>query len=520
MNKWVSLILKNLPMIILGVLLAFLMYWRWKVGLTRFFDVDEFSYLHWTADFARGSRPYTDFFMFFTPGFLWFFAPLVFLFPHGPMIFLAARVVSLGIFAVMLVLLGVLFASIRGRRWALLPVVLLAFLPMPYDKFLETRPDNLATLLAFGGLVFQVSALLGAKKSQALWFWSGMCYMASLVVFVKTLPFVLVGCAIAILDSVWGKGVPFGVWWKNLLRRKPDPDIRAFFVGLLIPLGVFLVWVSSLGDIGKVWYSLTKLPFEANMIGKLGLMEPHLFFFPNGSFYGGSATVTNGLILNHTLWFIGIIAGVVRFFTPFIAAAGDRRKALAELLIGGVFVLSVVLYVQFFPLKHSQYLIPIALFIAYYSSDAFVLGLQWINKTMGIIALGLVLIAGAYIIGKTTIEVNQVKLFWSNTVQLQQVALLVDSIPPQAEVLDLEGRMLFWRDPYYICCVPFGSFTRFLSRQPPVLRDVLEMKKVPYIYQGDSNRFSVLSYEDQLYIRKAYVPVTGWGETLWERIGI
>src|SRR3990172_4488482 len=124
MNKWVSLILKNLPMIILGVLLVFLMYWRWKVGLTRFFDVDEFSYLHWTADFARGSRPYTDFFMFFTPGFLWFFAPLVFLFPHGPMIFLAARVVSLGIFAVMLVLLGVLFASIRGRRWALLPVVL------------------------------------------------------------------------------------------------------------------------------------------------------------------------------------------------------------------------------------------------------------------------------------------------------------------------------------------------------------------------------------------------------------
>ncbi|KKW10811.1 MAG: seg [Microgenomates group bacterium GW2011_GWC1_49_7] len=60
----------------LSALLIFLLVWRWRVSATRFFDVDEFSYLHWTAQVARGELPYVDFFSYFTPGFMWAFTPI------------------------------------------------------------------------------------------------------------------------------------------------------------------------------------------------------------------------------------------------------------------------------------------------------------------------------------------------------------------------------------------------------------------------------------------------------------
>lgn len=518
MNKWVAFLIKHSLVILLGLLLGYLMYWRWQVSQTRFFDVDEFSYLHWAANVARGQRPYTDFFMFFTPGFLWLFAPLFSLFPHEPGVFIAARVVSFGIFLGILFFLWLLFSATRGKKWALLPVIFLAFLPMPYDKFLETRPDNLSTLLGFGGLVLQVLAMTKQKDGKSLWFWSGFMYMASLVVFAKTLPFIMVGSTIAFVSFWWGKNESFRVWWKSFLHTpKAKLELFAFIQGLAVPLGIFFVWILTLGDIGQAWYSLTTLPFEANTFGKFTIMEPHLFFFPNGSFYGGSATITKGLILNHTIWIIGIIAGVLRSVTPFITSQGERKHVLVEVLIGGVFLLSVFGYVQFFPLKHSQYLIPIAIFIAYYCADICAQMLDGIIKRAGTITAFAVILACSYILSIATIEVNQVKLSWSNVAQLQQIQILADSIPPEATILDLEGRMVFWKDAYYICCVPFGSFVQFLSRPPGSLTAVLESKKIPYIFQGDSNRLALLSSEEQSYIRGNYTPVKGWGQGLWER---
>lgn len=478
---------KKLPTIILGVLLLFLLYWRWRVGITRFFDVDEFSYLHWAANFARGERPYTDFFLFITPGFLWFFAPLIKLFSFQASVFLAARVVSFILFLGMLGLLTLLFGTTRGWRWALIPAVLLSFLPMPYDKFLEVRPDNLATFLAFGGMVLEVLALRRKKHTTRLWFWSGFCYMASIVVLVKTLPFLLVGAIF--------------VWWHG--------NRKAFFSGFSVPLGIFLLSLLTLGDLGKAWYSLTKLPLEANMLATNFVMEPHLFFFPTSFFYGGDG-VTLGLLFNHAIWFIGIIMAVYRFLTPFLTG-GD---VFSELLVGGVFLLSVLGYVEFFPLKHSQYLIPIAIFIAYYSADMIAIVLSKVDKILPVFVL---LIIGGYYISVATVQVNQIKLLWTNTTQLSQLDSLTKIVDPASEVLDLEGRMIFAKDAYYICCVPFGSFQQYLTYPLPILRDVLEAKKVPYLFQGDSNRMPLLSPEDQVYIRNNYTSVTGWGEALWRR---
>jgi hypothetical protein len=506
-NRNVKILVYFFPTIILGGLLIYLLYWRLQVGLTRFFDVDEFSYLHWASNVARGSMPYKDFFFYGTPGFLWFLAPLMKTFGNSIEVFIVARVTSFGIFLGMLALLGTLFAKTRSIRYVLVPVVILAFLPMPYDKLLEARPDNLMTFCALAGLVLEVFAIEGSGNRRRYWFFSGFFYMASLVVLVKTIPFAVVGTLIAIAAT----------WSGKELRKQIPQELLIFIAGMAVPLVIFIAWIVLLGILPMAWYSLTKLPFEVNKISNFGPMEPDLFFFPNGSFYGGTKLITLSLIMNHGIWVIAGIMGAFRCLTPFITGKGNKRNALIEILVAGVFVSSIYGYITYWPLKHSQYLIPIAIFVAYYFADGVVWLLELADRKIPLYGMVCILLVGAYYFIQANYEVNYVKIGWSNDVQMYQAKVLIDTVKPTEEVLDLDGRMLFWKDAYYICCVPFGSFTGFMSRPPPPLRDVLEEKKTPYIYQGDSNRLSVLSWQDINYIKTMYAPVTGWGETFWKR---
>jgi len=46
-----------------------LIFFRYKLTLTRYFDADEFAHLHWGYSFLTGEKPYTDFFYIFPPYF-------------------------------------------------------------------------------------------------------------------------------------------------------------------------------------------------------------------------------------------------------------------------------------------------------------------------------------------------------------------------------------------------------------------------------------------------------------------
>lgn len=447
-----------------GIVLLILLVFRLQISLTRFFDVDEFTYLHWTGDLVRGLKPYVDFFLFVPPGFLWFLAPVVRVFWGSVDVFIAGRIVAFLIFLGILGSLGYLWKITRGTKHLLLPAIILAFLPMPYDKFLEIRPDNLATLIGLIGLISLIR-----KK----YFWAGVCYGVSLLILPKSLPQVMVALLIA-------------------------PSIAR---GIAVPFFIFGVWALTLGDLGKVWYSLTKLPFEANQIGRYFIMEPHLFFFPNASFYGlpaqaGGNGVTPGLLVNHAVWIIGLFAGIIALLT---------RWNTRDLLISGSFFALVYSYVEFFPLKHSQYLIPIAVFVSYYAAVAF-------SKLKEAILL-LVLVMFVFVAW----DVNRIKLTWTNDVQRNQTGELLKIIPKDSEVFDLEGRLMFWNNSYPICCLPMGSFTPLLSQKPEALAKVLEKQQTQYIFQGDTGRFTTLAASDEAYIREFYQPVPGWGEALWRR---
>ncbi len=514
----VKLLLRTVEFLALLALLGFLFYWRFQVSETRFFDVDEFTHMHWAADMARGQKPYVDFFTFFTPGFYWMLMPLFWLYSRNPMIFLAARMSMLFVFAGTVCLIGILFALLRSRRYALLPMVLLAFLPMPYDKFLEIRPDNVATFLGLAGVVVQVYAMLnrGKKDIHRWWLTAGISYALSLVVLVKTLPFVVMGVIIASVDAGFWEWVSDCFRRKRIIHYNLALPYKMFILGLAGVLGIFVLWLLSLGHLSTVWYSLTKMAFEANTVGQLYSMEPNLFFFPNVSFYGDWG-ITRPLIINHTIWIVGVIAGTYRLVTPFLTADGKRERVLSELLVSSIFILSVIGYVMFFPLKHSQYLIPIAIFIVWFAADFCIEVLRFCRKNLfGDISVVILILLFSYVLAKETVHVNALKLITSNTVQLTQTNQLLTMIGPNGTVLDLDGRLIFWKDPYYICCLPFGTFEQYLSHKPPSLSDALESERIQYIFQGDSGRLGQL-WSDLPYIESHYTRVPGWGDALWKR---
>jgi hypothetical protein len=477
---------------LLGGLLLYLLWWRLHVSSIRFFDIDEFSYMHWTAEVARGEHMYTDFFSYFTPGFMWVMAPIFWVYGVSAQVFMAGRAVSFAIFLGILGSLGYLFGITRGWKWALLPAVILAFLPMPYDKFLEIRPDNLSTLLAILGVIGEIRAIRG---KNIWWFVSGLAYSASLFVLAKTLPIVVVGAGIAFLSS-----------------RK---QFKYFLLALISPWVLFFVGAYIGGHFSQVWYSVTRLPFEVYESVKNYPMEADLFFFPNVSFYGISPGITMGLIVNHMIWILAVLIGTYRFVTPF--REGNREKALVEILLGGIFFVSVFGYVKFFPLKHSQYLIPIAVFVAYHCADGLSVFFDWLARAGGYESLIIVLMGFSYLLITVTKEVNAPKLLNTNTMQRTELALLLRTITLSARVVDLEGRMVFWPEGYPLSSISIDSALEFVTNRPLPLFKYLEQRPADYIWDGDSGRLGTLTADNIAYIHDHFAPVPGWAGRLWKR---
>jgi len=445
------------------------LYWKFRLGLVRFFDVDEMAYLHWAHNVVSGRVPFVDFLSYVPPGFLYVLAPLFWIFQEAS-ILTAGRVFAWVVFVGMCGVLGAVFVSIRGNmvdkggkgNWEeklwyfVLPGLFLSFLPMPADKLLEVRPDNLAVLISLFGLLFHV------RKRN---FWAGFFYSVSLLILPKTLPQVLVG-------TLWGA----------LGSRGDKGSFFRLVLGLGVPIGIFGVWMMSTGNISLVWYSLTALPLEVNRIGEQFGMQPDLFFYPNDMYYG-SGGWNIGLIANHTIWLIGIFVGAVRLVT-------------GDFLVAGTFFAYIFVFMYGYPLRHPQYLIPIAAFIALFAADFLVT----LKKKIGVIwVLGV--IGGMFLVFQT---VNEQKLSSATQEDARKLTQALSIIPKNSYVLDMVGSTIFYRDPYYVSAVPFGQWMPYLSRPLPSLSETLENTQTNYIYSGKTDRVDTLPERDKVYIYSKY----------------
>lgn len=484
---------------------ALLLLSRFQLGQIRYFDSDEFAYFHWAHNVFSTRVPFIDFLSYVPPGFVYIVAPLFFFF-RGTAVLFAGRVFAWVVFVGICVSLGAIFVSSRGIKWRTypwtlwLPGLVLAFLPMPADKFLEFRPDNLAMMLALIGTYFHIRGFSGGTKR--VWFWAGVLYSVALIVLPKALP--QVGIAVLITLGWW--------LWGNESVKQKSQSVGALVAGMGIPLGVFGIWAvcvaRTLHGMDTIIYSLTRLPLEVNRIGDLFGMDPSLFFYPNDVYYGTPGW-NIGLIVNHFIWLVGLTIGVVRLCTPFLGGKSEQHGVWSELLLAGSFVAYVAAFMYGYPLRHPQYLIPIAVFVAFYAADA-VYGMALASETYPVHRL---MFVTAYIVGIIFLcqvghNVDTGKMAGTNATDVQNLQTALNTIPANTYVLDMVGSTIYFRDPYYVSAVPFGQWEPYLSQPLPDLVQALERTKTVYLYDGRSGRLHTLSPGDQSYIDATYSSVS------------
>jgi hypothetical protein len=207
--------------------------------------------------------------------------------------------------------------------------------------------------------------------------------------------------------------------------------------------------------------------------------------------------------MNHILWFVGIIVGVIRLTTPFIP--GGRKGVWIELLIAGSCFLYTAAFVLWYPLRHAQYLIPVAIFVAFYVADVVAVLYDAVTRSkVGAMVFVVTFLLALYIAYGINITVSAPKFAWTN---LEDNVILSDAlktIPKDAYVLDLVGSTIYFRDPYYVSAVSFTDWMRYVSRPLPSLSQALEKTHTPFIYQDKLGRINDLPPDAKSYIDAKY----------------
>ena len=480
------------------ILFALSLWWKLQLGLVRYFDADEFAYLHWAHNVYTGRIPIIDFLMYAPPGFLYILAPIYAFFTGtGPLII--GRVFAWLVYVGIVIILGLIHTAVRrGKRMQLslllLPGFMLSVLAIPADKMLEIRPDNIATFLALLGVYSEV--LLFSQPRPLYAFSTGLFYTASLFVLPKTLPFILVGLCTAL----------------GRFLTSPEQGKRQLFIrwimGCLIPCAGFLLWVAAVTPGGegvmRIIYSLTRLPFEVNRIAERFGMQADLFFYPNWTYYGleGWNIV---LIVNHVLWLFGIFVSSIRLMTPFLPNGKDG--VWQELLLAGTYFANVIMFMYGYPLRHAQYLIPVAVFIAFYAADGIYTLMESMARRSIFVIAAPIGLGSLVFLGIVLSISSKSKLAMTNADDLAFLSAVTRTIPRDAYVLDLVGTTIYYRDPYYVSAVPFGEWKQYLSEPLPDLLPALTATNTRYIYAGKLGRVSSLSHEEQTHIAERYSPM-------------
>src|SRR3989338_10158172 len=119
--------IKRLIVVLCFLSLILQIFFRYKLTLTRYFDVDEYAHLHWGYNILTGSIPYRDFFYIFPPYFLFPVAAIIAAFVRKAQTLIAVRGF---IFLIQLAAYIALFLwarKLRGMLVALMALVIFIF---------------------------------------------------------------------------------------------------------------------------------------------------------------------------------------------------------------------------------------------------------------------------------------------------------------------------------------------------------------------------------------------------------
>ncbi|MCL4360210.1 glycosyltransferase family 39 protein [Patescibacteria group bacterium] len=453
---------------------------RLYLGLSRYFDADEFAHLHWTWLLTHGFIPYRDFFLYHIPVFQAFLSPL-FRLPDGPLPLYAARMFVWVIFLVTTGIVYMLGKKMTDRRSARIAALLFVVFPLTLDKTIEVRPDMLMTLLFLVSLLL----LLPDRVKPHRLFWSGFFLGASLMIFPK-----MVFAVPAWLFLTWRGHIRRGTYSAAGLSV-------ALGTGFLIPLTLTFLWLISMGvfplavEAVTVWSVIVnagKLPFSL-----------WLALSPYPSLY----IDRGGLSLP---WLFGTAVWV-------LASAGLVQTALKNRTLAGFLLLytgGAVVFLYLFPAPYVQYFIPLSVFACILAGHALTAlarrlsVLTHAGRVENAVYLLIAALALVSFLRQTSVRIGSAA---DNREQLGVIRDILRISKPTDTVYDMVGSYVFRPDGYYICCHPYQEFADQLPIKLPTLRGSLIAHNTRYVIMDRTGQvFWKPKPEDLEFLTATYLP--------------
>lgn len=498
---------------VLLIILVYLLNWHYRLSLTRYFDIDEFAHLHWGYNLLTGMYPYKDFFYMIPPFFLYPIAFIINFFGRSVNALLMARMMILLAFCGMGLVTFLITRKLRNTLTAFIAVIVLSLLPIPSDKMLEIRPDNIAIFLSLAGLY--AFMLAHEKKSQFIFFLAGLFYSLSLGIVPKTIFFLIPPVIILIFDFISRDTLS-----SSRALRRGDPGIASgrdprsdmtlikelkyhflpFITGIFLPLLVVVfLFIYYQKPILALQSTTTITASITAVLGDKFYMRPDIFFYPNDTYYGLPG-YSAPYLLNLLLYFSASFYAI--FFILSVFSHKDYEKCVREFMVGASFFLNLYAFVHIFPLKHAQYLIPLTPFISIF----FAILLEKITRHRLIRKYQMMLIVAVLLyfsfIAK---DMFQAKAGWTNQATINNINNILTVIPKEEKIFDLTGETVFFRDGYYFCCLPYGQYDEGIPFQLPSLEKSLRDNNVHLIHIGEESRLGVLPAYHQKVVETYYV---------------
>ena len=189
------------------------------------------------------------------------------------------------------------------------------------------------------------------------------------------------------------------------------------------------------------------------------------------------------------------------------------------------FLANIIAFIKLVPLKHAQYFILFSPFIAFYFAE-FVFAMnrsitllipspRRSSFRLSTLAQGhlrgvfrsAIFVAILVFITVKGYQMYSIKSKWNNTKTFDELTRTYQAIPPGSYVWDLYGQTIFYKDPYYICCIPYGQYGEAFGFVLPDLARSLEETETRYIFAHNQGRLSVLPAAHQKYIEENFVRI-------------
>lgn len=451
--------------------LVFILYLRFREGITRSFGPDEYFHLHLTYLLTKGQFPFRDFFTIYSPFFHMTLIPIFNSIGESFVALTASRFLIFGYTILTLIFtfgIGLLVSNIYTAFTA---VIVTAALPSAIEKAIEVRPDNLMIPLCLGGVFF---ALLGLKKGKkSAYFLSGLFFGLSFLTLIK----------IAITVGAFLLGlVP--LLFSNKLRKEIYSGLVWIFLGGLLPLFLFSLLLLSKGVLREGWYSILLLSKDSLSILRYGYeLNPFFWFMPNDAVYGtfrGLAWQVNNLILIlAAIGVTGLIIGSpssLRFWRLNRQAKKDEFNLRLLLLLPAVVSFA---YLFLVPRPFHQYILPFLAFVPFWAAFG--------AETIGGKRKNITVITFIIIITVIALSMNDswsVKKYWTDEKDRSFINFVLSKTKQEDVFWGGDGEYVFRPDGYFVFSARFLEMPDRIKKTLPPFPQMLEIRKTKYLLEN------------------------------------